>query len=116
MASTRILVAVFVLCGFIPASGYAAELTGRIWSTTNTNAPPANTKVSIVCDDQSRSVNLAADGSFTIRNLPSNKSCRLTVSIGASSSQAISISTRSALVRFNAAVQKAGNKVLVLPR
>lgn len=116
MASTRILVAVVVLCGLIPASGHAAELTGRIWSTSNSNKPPANTKVSIVCVGQPRSMDLAADGSFTIRNLPSNKSCLLRVSIGTSSSQAISINTKSALVRFNAAVQKAGDKVLVLPR
>ena len=116
MTSIRILMAVVVLCGLIPASGHAAELTGRIWSTSDTNKPPANTKVTIACGGKPNHIDLAADGSFTIRNLPSNKSCLLKVFIDRSSSQAISIHTRSALVRFNAAVQKAGDKVLVLPR
>ena len=106
----------------LSASVNAAEIRGRIWSENNVNAAPPGAELAIDCGAGTKPpVPLEKDGSYSLRSLPANMSCTVTIRVTVSgktlSSHAVPIRTNATVVNFNAEVIIANDSaVVLLPR
>jgi hypothetical protein len=96
----------------------AAEIRGRIWSENNVNAAPPDAKLTIDCGaGTSQTVPLENDGSYSLRGLPANMSCTVSVSSNKRPSPSVPIRTNATVVNFNAEVIIVNNSApVLLPR
>ena len=100
----------------------AAEIRGRIWSANNVNAGPPGAMLAIDCgNDTKQPFPLENDGSYSLRGLPTNMSCTVTIEVTVSSntfsSLSVPIRTNATVVNFNAEVIIVNNSaVVLLPR
>ena len=113
-SSCLVLAAILVLC-LAPAAAEAAELTGRISLSDETAHQAQDMRVRLACPQYDNAVGVA-NGSYTLRGLPANSACELTVEVNNLVSKPIRIQTNASLVRFNAEVRLLDNRLIVLRR
>lgn len=96
----------------------AAEIQGRMWAAKGTNIP-GGIEVVVECGNPPpKSVPLARSGRYSLRHLPANRSCRLTVQIKEKSitSAPLSVHTRKSVVTVNAELRLVRRSLLIFRR
>jgi hypothetical protein len=95
----------------------AAELRGRLWGSSGQGVQPG-TMVQVTCQGENPRdpESVAHNGSYSVRGLPPERGCQLTVIVGGARSQPVAFNTSRSVVSFNAEVRNYQGRILVLPR
>jgi len=93
----------------------AAELRGRMWQDGQ-SGPPSGATLTVVCGGTTKSVSLGANGSYSVRDLPANASCKLTLKAGAKASPAVPARTNATVFNFDAEIKILPDRLIVLPK
>lgn len=86
---------------------HAADLRGKL---TGINGA----KINVNCEGYTASANISASGSYRVSNLPANKSCSFTVTVGKNSSTAIPFSSSKNVSVYNGSIKRFNNQILVV--
>ena len=92
----------------------AAELKGKI--TIRGTAIPSGASIQANCGQWNRSTSISKNGRYSLRGIPSKRSCTFTIRFPGATSAPVSFSTRKSVVTFNAEIQRARNTLLILRR
>ncbi len=86
---------------------HAADLRGKL---TGINGA----KINVNCEGYTTSANISSSGSYRVSNLPANKSCSFTVTVGNDSSTAIPFSSSKNVSVYNGSIKRFNNQILVV--
>ncbi len=110
-----------LLCVFLlwttSHSATSAELSGKFWGHGNQHFAPKSCIIHIACASQKPvESTLNGDGTYSVRGLPPNTTCSLTLKQNNIQSRPLTVRTNATSVRFNGEVRSGNKSLIVLPR
>ena len=92
----------------------AAELKGSMW--VKKSKLPSGAVLQVTCGKWTGQASFSKSGSYSLRGIPSNRSCTLRVTFPTATSAPMSFSTRKSVVRINAEIKLVKNALILLRR
>ena len=115
MFKTKIVsVAVILFLMMVVSQVNAAELKGSMW--VKKSRIPSGSAMHVTCGKWRGRASFNKNGSYSLRRIPSNRSCTLRVTFPKARSAPIPFSTRKSVVRINAEIKIVKNALIILRR
>lgn len=117
MSFTQLMIGCSVLF-LISSNGLAAELRGRVY-TSDLRPIPKNAEIRVFCGEDSYQAEIAPNGNFSIRSIPSKTACRYQLWYSdnlQSESVPLNFLSASSIVKINAKVIVHNKRLILLKR
>jgi hypothetical protein len=92
----------------------ATELKGSMW--VKKSKLPSGAVLQVTCGKWTGKANFSKSGAYSLRGIPSNRSCTLRVKFPSALSGPIPFSTRKSVVRVDAEIKSVKNALIILRR
>ena len=116
MYKAKVLSLLFIVCLVVAVGSHvsAAELKGNMW--VKKSKIPSGSTLLVTCGKWTGKTNFTKKGSYSLRRIPSNRSCTLRVTFPNATSAPIPFGTRKSVVRINAELKLIGKALIILRR